>query len=421
MGEEVDRPRGGARIDDEVAPAAQLDAIGRVVAEVVRRETRVLVRFADVHRPPLAVGIELRPAVVAVDSAVVALGRDRGADGESRRDADGTRQRDEVGVEVGAVAVLGVARVDRIPLPPTVAVLGVAHLVDHVVVKRAGAHQVGRLPLDDVLRDLVDLVGRRHEVLGREIELGVLVGGGVRRSLDPFHLILDLDRGAAVLGAQRYEQNLVAVRALVQLAARRRRADHLEPHGLGVVRSRDRKPQTGGTGEGGELDPVVELELVFPADHAEQLVRRVGHRHANPRPVVLLVPRVDRLTVDLVDRGLGHRRRARQPLHEEIHVVNRTVGAHEIDAGELHAAAEIGQVLRVDTDQLQLEVLSVVGHPEVAVARFRRVEDVLLDRLLDQIDRNLERGRLASGRRHGRQKRRRERDHRRNDAGSHLG
>ena len=89
MREEVDRSRRGARLDDEIAAAAQLDAICRVMAEVVRREARILVAFADVHRPPLAVRVELRPAVIAVDSAVVALRRDRGADRESRRDADG--------------------------------------------------------------------------------------------------------------------------------------------------------------------------------------------------------------------------------------------------------------------------------------------------------------------------------------------
>src|SRR5262249_58362989 len=98
--------------------------------------------------------------------------------------------------------------------------------------------------------------------------------------------------------------------------------------------------------------------------------------------VVLLSPSVERLAVDLVDRRLGDRRRAGQPLHEEVHVVNRTVGADQIDAGDLHSTAEIGEVLRVDADELQLEVLSLERDAEVAVAGARGVEDVLLDRLL---------------------------------------
>ena len=79
---------------------AEFKSISRMVAKIVCREGRILVGFTDVHGPPLAIGIKLYPAMIAVYAAVVSLGGNAGSDREARGDADRPGQSDEVGMKI---------------------------------------------------------------------------------------------------------------------------------------------------------------------------------------------------------------------------------------------------------------------------------------------------------------------------------
>ena len=88
VSEKIDRPRCRKRINFQVTAAAEFKSIGRMVAKIVCREGRILVGFTDVHGPPLAIGIKLYPAMIAVYAAVVSLGGNAGSDRETRGNAD---------------------------------------------------------------------------------------------------------------------------------------------------------------------------------------------------------------------------------------------------------------------------------------------------------------------------------------------
>src|SRR3989339_212855 len=268
-GPKNDRASLRPRINNEIAAAAEFEAVGRMAAKVVGCQTRIFVALADVNRPPLAVGKKLRPAMIAVSPAIVPLRRNCRADGEARRDAHRPCQGNEVRVKIRAVAGAGVAGVDRVALTPAVAVLDVAHAVDDVVVERPGAHQVTRLALDDPLADLAEILIDRHQTLRGKVLSWV---GGRRRIsglLKALHLIADLDLLAAVFGTEIEEKDFVAVLPLRQDALLPRSLDGFDLHRLERVRGRQRKPHAGGTGYLGQSGPVEKLELVPVSDDTQ--------------------------------------------------------------------------------------------------------------------------------------------------------
>src|SRR5262249_12548115 len=153
---------------------AQLEAVRRVMAEIVIRQARVLVGFADIHRHPLAVGKELGPAVVTVDAALVSFGGDGGADGEARWNARLAREGAERGVEDREVAVRRVARLARIASTHAGAILAIAYLLDHMIIKRPRPGQIGSFPARDLLRDDAEGFVGRDEPFRTEIAFGIL-------------------------------------------------------------------------------------------------------------------------------------------------------------------------------------------------------------------------------------------------------
>ena len=68
------------------------------------------------------------------------------------------------------------------------------------------------------------------------------------------------------------------------------------------------------------------------------------------------LPVVKRLPVNFVNGGSCNPHAARLSGHEEINVVNRAVGGSHIDAGEIFAAAETGNRIIVDLDQIKCEI-----------------------------------------------------------------
>src|SRR6266478_6853847 len=94
--------------------------------------------FGDVDgNPSHLVDVELGPAVVTGDFGGVLVGREGEADLEARRNVLRTRHRHEDGVEVGAVAALGVAGPKCVAVSPPGAGLVVSHGGKDVVVDRA--------------------------------------------------------------------------------------------------------------------------------------------------------------------------------------------------------------------------------------------------------------------------------------------
>jgi len=72
-----------------------------------------------------------------------------------------------------------------------------------------------------------------------------------------------------------------------------------------------------------------------------------------PSLVALLLPDVQRLAVDLVDRRFRDHHGARIAGQKEIHVVHLSVAAGQVHTGEMATGTEIRQVLRVDPHQLE--------------------------------------------------------------------
>src|SRR5438445_2254108 len=104
----VEAPARAGGLEQRVAGAREQHAVPRKPAEEVRLQLGVLARLRDVDRDPAgARGVELRPAVVALHllrsaGRAVAVG-EREAHVPARRDAARARERDEQGMEVGAV------------------------------------------------------------------------------------------------------------------------------------------------------------------------------------------------------------------------------------------------------------------------------------------------------------------------------
>jgi hypothetical protein len=112
-------------------------------------------------------GEELGPAVISGDGDRICLLRrpvavgEREADVPARGNAVGTRQRDEQGVEVGAVALPDPETVGHVAQPPARHRLVVVHVLVDPVVERVGARHdavlAGRLALCDGADLVVDL------------------------------------------------------------------------------------------------------------------------------------------------------------------------------------------------------------------------------------------------------------------------
>ena len=118
------------RIQPQIAAHAELHAVHVVRAEEVVAFLRMLPRLGDVHRnPSFAVDVKIGPAVVAGDLGGMFVGRQRESDLEARGNALRPRHRDEQGMEVGAVAFLGVAGVEHVAVSPARAGLVVLMVV----------------------------------------------------------------------------------------------------------------------------------------------------------------------------------------------------------------------------------------------------------------------------------------------------
>src|SRR5208283_1602323 len=97
----------------------------------------MLPRFRCVHRNPLAAGVKFRPAMITRDFAH-ARRAERKANRKTRGNAPRARYCDEQRMEVGAVPLFDVARIDSVAASPSVAALVVGHVRDYVVVDGPG-------------------------------------------------------------------------------------------------------------------------------------------------------------------------------------------------------------------------------------------------------------------------------------------
>src|SRR6516164_6024993 len=124
------------RIDDQIPTLGKFKPVCRIMAKIIIRQLRVLPRFTDIHRHPLTVGEKFGPAMIALDLALILVGWDGRADGETRRYVDASRQSDEIRVEITTIAGARVARVDGISASPTSTRFIISHATDDVIVQR---------------------------------------------------------------------------------------------------------------------------------------------------------------------------------------------------------------------------------------------------------------------------------------------
>src|ERR1700687_6120687 len=95
----------------------------------------MLPRFRDVYGNPSMLRLkEIGPAVVSSDLRRVFVRRQRESNLKARRNSLRTRHRNEQGMKVGTVALLGIAPVEHVASPPTRARLVVTHGCEHVIV-----------------------------------------------------------------------------------------------------------------------------------------------------------------------------------------------------------------------------------------------------------------------------------------------
>ena len=90
------------------------------MTKIIIRQFRVLPRFTDIHRNPLIVREKFGPAMVALDLALLLVGWNSRADGETRGYVDASRQSDEIRVEITTIAGASVARIDGVSAAPPV-------------------------------------------------------------------------------------------------------------------------------------------------------------------------------------------------------------------------------------------------------------------------------------------------------------
>src|SRR5258708_1472553 len=98
-----------------------------MMAKVIIGQLGVLPGLAEVHGQPLAVRVELGPAMITSYGSFIRAGRNREPDGEAGRHANRARQRDEVSMKIRAIARARIAGIDCIAPSPTRAALVVLH------------------------------------------------------------------------------------------------------------------------------------------------------------------------------------------------------------------------------------------------------------------------------------------------------
>src|SRR4029077_1758932 len=127
----------------QVASYTELDPVHVMCAKEVLLLLLVLPRFGNIHREPAAfAGVKLRPAMVAGNLARILAFRQRQSPFKARGNLLRTRHRDKNGMEVRAVAVLGVTGPERVPRSPASASLVISHGGEGVIIEGAAFIQV---------------------------------------------------------------------------------------------------------------------------------------------------------------------------------------------------------------------------------------------------------------------------------------
>ena len=134
------------------------------------------------------------------------------------------------------------------------------------------------------------------------------------------------------------------------------------------IRDRQGHPHAGTTGYFGQRCLIQELEFVAVGNHTKMVLRRILNGDTVPCAVPLLLPCIERLAVDLVDRGFGDGHRARITLKKEIHVIHLAVGTRQIHAREMAAWPQVRQVFNMYADQLEPEDLISEWELEISSA-----------------------------------------------------
>jgi len=98
----------------------------------------------------------------------------------------------------------------------------------------------------------------------------------------------------------------------------------------------------------------------------------LSHLHFFPN-AAFLFPVVDRLAVDFVNGSLCDGQFAGLQDHEEIDVVDFSVGAFHINTGEVFVPAETRKPVVMDFDQVQREIFTLIWHVKLLVGGFRSV------------------------------------------------
>src|SRR5271156_6921924 len=110
------------RIQTQIAPSSELDAIHIVRTEEIFALVRMLPGFGRVHWDPAeSFDIKFRPAVIARNVAGGFIGRKRKTNFKARGDSGGAHHADEKRMEVRAIAALGCTSPDGVAVAPTFA------------------------------------------------------------------------------------------------------------------------------------------------------------------------------------------------------------------------------------------------------------------------------------------------------------
>ena len=91
INQEIDRSAFRFWVDHQIATLRQFKPIRRIMTKIIISQLRVLPRFTDIHRHPLTVREKFGPAMIALDLALILVGWNGRADGETRGYVDASR------------------------------------------------------------------------------------------------------------------------------------------------------------------------------------------------------------------------------------------------------------------------------------------------------------------------------------------
>src|SRR6476620_8571023 len=206
--------------------------------------------------------------MVALDLALILVGWNGRADGETRRYVYASRQSDEVRVEITTIAGASIARIDGVSAAPTITCFIIPHAADDVIVQRFRPLEVIGFSGYGFLGECLKRFVYRHQFFRPKIPRGICLACRIGDFFLAHDLISQLDRFAPVLRLRIDHANVIAVIAVLNLVPFHRDIQLFHSYGLESVCLRERYPDASGASDFRKFDAINELKFIGAFDDA---------------------------------------------------------------------------------------------------------------------------------------------------------